>query len=187
MNMDVSNDASHEFQSDQARPVEKPPSTHGVNYDMDDRLVKANSNGLQMQQLADWMLHLLSTCGNESLLLVLVCLMGATYIILGRLGILLIGIALGISLHSSWEGASNHHSSGSLSSNRKQLSLNIAYKVLDWNSKQRTGINPNVDNAGEYTTESELDMDVNLSISVGPVTATALHSLIEAAVRDYVK
>lgn len=185
--MDVSNDASHEFQLDQVRRIEQPLSTNGVNYDMDDRPVKANSNGLQMQQLADWMLHFLSTCGNESLLLVLVCLMGATYIILGRLGILLIGIALGIALHSSWEGASNRHSPETLSSNRKQLSLNIVYKLLDWKSKQRIGIDPNVDNDGEYTTESKLDMDVNLSISLGPATATALHSLIEAAVRDYVK
>ncbi|KAL4781915.1 PXA domain-containing protein [Aspergillus varians] len=185
MNMDVSNDTSPQFQSDQARHIEGPTFNDGTKHDRNDQPRTDHSNGMQLKQPVGMMLQFLSTCSNETLLLVLVCLMGATYIILGRLGLLLIGAALGVALHASWEGASNDHSSESQSSSRKQLSLNIVHKLLAWESNQRIETGQRDGNAGEITTGGESDVDIDIS-SLGPVTAAALHSLVDAAVRDYV-
>ncbi|KAL4916882.1 PXA domain-containing protein [Aspergillus aurantiobrunneus] len=183
--MDVSNDASTQSQSDQAQHIERPTSNDDTNHGRGSQSGTDNSDGTPLKQLVGMTLQFLSTCCNETLLLILVCLMGATYIILGRLGLLLIGAVLGVALHASWEGAENGHSSASQNSSRKQLSLNIVHKLLEWKINQRIETSPNNGNPGEINTENESDMDVDIS-SLGPMTAAALHLLIDAAVRDYV-
>ncbi|KAL4997781.1 PXA domain-containing protein [Aspergillus recurvatus] len=182
--MDAPDDASR-FQSDQARRSERRTCDESKSDHQDDRLITANTDGTLLKQSLDSVLHFLSTCSSEKLLFVLVCLMGATYMMLGRLGLLLIGTTLGVALHASWEGLDHIHSSEYPNIGRKQLSLSIVHKLLDWE-----GINPvkaglDTRDAGETHHRAASRVDVDIS-SLGPVTAGALHSLIDAAVRDYV-
>ncbi|KAL4869956.1 hypothetical protein BDV12DRAFT_208069 [Aspergillus spectabilis] len=182
--MEVPTDASSRSQP---KPVRQPelPSNDDTMEHGDDRLDIGKLNAMQLKDLMDFVLQFLSTCSNETLLLVLACLAGATYIILGRLGLLLIGAALGVTLHASWESAQDGYPTGSQSFNRKHVSLNIVHKLLDWESGQRVKNSQDSIGAGETFIEGSSSTNLGTS-SFGPVTATAVQSLIDAAVRDYV-
>ncbi|KAL4986856.1 PXA domain-containing protein [Aspergillus falconensis] len=182
--MDAPNDASH-FQSDQTQRTERPICDESTRSHQDDRLITANIDGTLLKQSLDSALHLLSTCSNEKLLFILVCLMGATYMILGRLGLLLIGTTLGVALHASWEGLEQSHSSKYPNIGRKQLSLSIVHKLLDWEGTNPVKADLNARDVGETHYRAALGVDADIS-SLGPITAGALHSLIDAAMRDYV-
>ncbi|KAL4806960.1 PXA domain-containing protein [Aspergillus unguis] len=183
--MDASNDASSD---ESTRPLyaERPISNdYATNHDTKDQLKTDTPGGVHPKQLIDLTLRFLSTCSNESLLLVLMCLMGATYIVLGRLGLLLIGATFGAVLHASWEGAGGIHSTGTRNPNRKQLSLDAVHRLLDWEKNRHIGPDEDdsINEEGNFEGLSVLDVDIS---SLGPLTATAIHSLIDAAMRDYV-
>ncbi|KAL4733288.1 PXA domain-containing protein [Aspergillus similis] len=181
--MDAPND-TFRSQSDQTQQSERPACNESRGH-KDDRLIKDNTDGAQLKQLLDSALYFLSTCSNETLLLVLVCLMGTTYMVLGRLGLLLIGTTLGVALHASWVGMDHSSSSEYTIIGRKQLSLSIVHKLLNWEGTNPVKADLNTHDAGEtrHRTLPVSDVDV---LSLGPITASALHSLIDAAMRDYV-
>ncbi|GAB1199806.1 hypothetical protein APSETT444_009165 [Aspergillus pseudonomiae] len=58
------------------------------------------TNIAQSKELVDFVIGFLSTASNEVLLGVFAGLVGTTYILLGRLGLLLIGVTSGIVLHA---------------------------------------------------------------------------------------
>ncbi|KAL4949149.1 PXA domain-containing protein [Aspergillus filifer] len=180
--MDVPKDPPDQIQSDHSPLQLKQPFSVGgkTKHETDGRPKRDDLSTTQLKQVMEWTLQYLSTCSSERLLFILVCLMGATYLILGRLGLVLIGTALGIALHASWEGAGCLDTSGSKSSRRKQLSLSIAHKLLEWDNK-RVQIPNTANNEGISTEVTGVDIS-----SFGPATAAALNSLIDAAVRDYV-
>ncbi|KAL6239169.1 hypothetical protein BDW75DRAFT_251212 [Aspergillus navahoensis] len=182
--MDAPNDASR-CQSDQSQRTERPTCDESTTGRQDVRLITANTDGTQLKQSLDSALHFLSTCSNEKLLFVLVCLMGATYMLLGRLGLLLIGTTLGVALHASWEGLGHNDSSEYRNISRKQLSLSIVHKLLDWEGIYPAKADLNTRDAGVAHHRAASGVDVDIS-SLGPNTAGALHSLIDAAMRDYV-
>ncbi|KAL4903742.1 hypothetical protein BDW74DRAFT_38968 [Aspergillus multicolor] len=177
------NDPSPRFPPDDLQQRERSTCSKDT---IDPKTLRSNINydGTQLNKLVNSALQFLSTCRNGTLLLVLACLMAATYIILGRLGLLLIGTTLGVALHASWDGGSSNHFSDSQNLGRKQLSLSIVQKLLDWEKPKyiESGENRYDD---EGTTKEGAPNTVNIS-SLGPVTATALHSIIDAAIRDYV-
>ncbi|KAL4792918.1 PXA domain-containing protein [Aspergillus venezuelensis] len=180
--MDVSNDPPDQIQSDHSPLQVNQSFSDGdtTKHETDGRPKRDDSSTTQLKQVMDWTLQFLSTCSSERLLFILVCLMGATYLILGRLGLVLIGTAIGIALHASWEAAGCLDTSEPQSSRRKQLSLNIAHKLLEWDNKL-----PDTGNNEGISTEAALATGGQIS-SFGPATAAALNSLIDAAVRDYV-
>ncbi|KAL4923207.1 PX domain protein [Aspergillus undulatus] len=183
--MDVPRDASYQALPDQARGLQQSTLNGGTaKRDGDDPLRTYASNRMQLKQVGDMTLQFLSTCSNESLLFVIVGLMGSTYIILGRLGLLFIGTALGVVLHSSWESG-DHNSSEARSSRGKQLSLDIVQKLLEWDKFNQVETGQTHKTPGSIGVESDSKTEVDIS-SLPPITATALHSLIDAAVRDYV-
>jgi hypothetical protein len=106
--------------------------------------------------------------------------------VLGRLGLLLIGMTLGVALHASWVGMDHSNSSEYTIIGRKQLSLSIVHKLLNREGTYPVKADSNTHDAGEdhHRALSVSDVDV---LSLGPITASALHSLIDAAMRDYVK
>lgn len=183
--MDAPNDTPRS-QSDQTPQTERPACDESTRGHKDDRLTQDDTDGDRVKQLLDTALCFLSTCSNETLLLVLFCLMGTTYIVFGRLGLLLIGMALGVALHASWVGMDHSNSSENTIIGRKQLSLSIVHKLLNWEGTYPVKADSNAHGAGEdhYRAHSVSDVDV---LPLGPITASALHSLIEAAMRDYVK
>ncbi|OGM39549.1 PX domain protein [Aspergillus bombycis] len=148
----------------------------------------ANNHGTNIAELVGFVIGFLSTASNEVLLGVFAGLVSATYILLGRLGLLLIGVASGIALHASWEGTSTHSSKNELHcrllKRRREMGLDIAHRLLDWSKRNTTRIKSN-DNLQELSNDVvEIEPDYT---SFRPKTAAALESLTDAVIKDYVK
>ncbi|CEL01550.1 hypothetical protein ASPCAL01131 [Aspergillus calidoustus] len=178
--MDVSDNVSPQF--DELEFTAPKDSTMKNNIGSSRR--RENGDIANMKELVDLALHFLSTCSNEMLLLVLAVLMGATYILLGRLGLIIIGIALGVVLHASWGSLSDHPLDPQRSS-RRQLSLQVTHRLLDWQNKKCAEHEQNAREDGEHITGEISDLGFDPSC-YGPATASALQSLVDAAIRDYV-
>lgn len=136
----------------------------------------------QSKELLDSALNFLSNASNEALFGMFACLMVATYIILGRLGLILIGTIAGVILHASWEGGNNEphgHEAGLPNARRRDFSLRIANRVLDWQTRK-----PSADFDIKSASDSTLDLDYT---TFRPKTAAALKSLTDAVIKDYVK
>ena len=143
------------------------------------------------QDFLGHILQFLSTASNETLGACIAGLGAATYFILGRIGLVLIGIVGGIVLHAVWEERNYSYdyqvkSAEANASKRREDGLSILNRVLDWRNE-------------ESSTEPEIGEDVDAvcsktyrSISLDfsefePATGAALTGLTDAVVRDYVK
>lgn len=140
-----------------------------------------------IQGFADYALDFLSTSSNEALLGAFVLLVLLTYLIMGRVGLLLIGVALGIVMHASWEGIHRHDEGGlRLSKRRKELALEVSRRLLEWPKSSVQGAcvtgHDTALAAAENLSARDLEYD-----TFQPATAVALRLLTDAAVRDYVK
>lgn len=132
----------------------------------------------QSKEIISSVLHFLSTSSNEALLCVFACLIAVTYILLGRLGLILIGTVLGVILHASWEGMSNE-ATGKPNARRGEFALHIANRLLDWPPRK----SPEAFDT-KISRESSIDLDYS---TFRPKTAVALKSLTDAVIKDYVK
>lgn len=126
-------------------------------------------------------LRFLSTASNETIGGIAVGLAASTYLVLGRVGLILIGTLGGIVLHATWEA---HVNADNVEAIRREKGLDITKRLLDWRAKNGKILD---DNDGE-----ELDTDASGLPGKGfedfqPETASALTELVEAVVRDYVK
>ncbi|KAJ5637281.1 hypothetical protein N7490_007160 [Penicillium lividum] len=142
-----------------------------------------------LKECLDFTLDFLSTSSNEGLLGAVGLLVIGTYIILGRLGLLLIGAALGAILHASWEGSihANHNDVLSTSKRRRELALEVSKRLLDWaprtvSAASEEGIDGNLITLPEDLTISDLEYG-----TFRPATAAALRMLTDAVLKDYVK
>ncbi|GFF49480.1 meiotically up-regulated gene 122 protein [Aspergillus udagawae] len=137
----------------------------------------------------DYMLHFLSSSDNSTLTCFVASLAVVTYILLGRIGLLLIGLVAGVALHASWEAADTGLKGDSMGTysvyRRKELSLNIANRLLELSSRNPSEPKPNnggnIAKAAEQMSETELDFS-----DFPPKTAAALRSLTNAVIKDYV-
>ena len=132
----------------------------------------------QSKEIISSVLHFLSTSSNEALLCVFACLIAVTYILLGRLGLILIGTVLGVILHASWEGMSNE-ATGKPNARRGEFALHIANRLLDWPPRK----SPEAFDT-KISREPSIDLDYS---TFRPKTAVALKSLTDAVIKDYVK
>lgn len=143
-----------------------------------------------MQDLTSRALEFLSTASNETLGACLVGLSAITYFVLGRLGLLLIGVVCGIILNATWDG----NRQGGVSSGvagvelkrRKELGLEVIQRVLDWQDKRQNGLtsNDSEDHGLEVALSAKRQLDF---ADFKPATRTALTGLVDAVIRDYVK
>lgn len=166
------NDFNDTAASPRATELQKPPS---IKHEHDSS--KNVAPPAQSNDLLNYILHFLSTSSNEALLCVFACLMVATYILLGRLGLILIGTVLGVILHASWEGWGNEHSAqetGLPTARRRELTLHLANRLLDWPKHKPSEVAREPTMNSDYTT-------------FRPKTAAALVSLTDSIVKDYVK
>ena len=142
----------------------------------------------QAEDLKAFILSFLATSGPRSLACVLVGLIIATYIVLGRLGLLLIGLVLGIVLHASWEDTSGESRPEVLGGRgprrRKELALELASRLLDMPKRKSTEADNEVGDR-EKAVKGKLSKDLEYS-AFGPKTSVALRSLTDATIRDYV-
>lgn len=146
---------------------------------------------VQPKDVVDYILNLLATSSTEGLLGIFALLIGVTYIVLGRLGLLLIGIAIGVVLQATWEGDANHAASGSLDARnpvrRRELALDVASRLLDWPTRKAVEVDQdNDDRQGQNAVQEASEVQLDYS-SFRPETAAALRSLTDAVIRDYVK
>ncbi|KAJ5919008.1 hypothetical protein N7466_009951 [Penicillium verhagenii] len=143
-----------------------------------------------LKECLDLALDFLSTSSNERLLGVFALLVVATYLIFGRLGLLLIGIALGAVLHASWEGPLN--SSGNdiqlpIAKKRRELALEVSKRLLDWPLRTSDPTSDEAINGNLVSPPEDLSvLDLNYE-TFRPATAAALRVLTDAIVKDYVK
>jgi hypothetical protein len=144
---------------------------------------------IRAEDVKGFVLNFLATSSGESLACVFAGLAIATYVVLGRLGLLMIGLALGVVLHASWEDTSDESSSKAVDSRsprrRKELALELATRLLDLPQRRPTEVGIEAEDSRQRTVEGDSAPDLDYS-SFGPRTSVALRTLTDAAIRDYV-
>ena len=140
----------------------------------------------QSEDITTKILDFLSSASNEALGACLVGLGAATYFILGRLGLLLIGVLCGVVLHATWEGNAKRDISSTELKRRKEVGLDIARRLLDLQQWRLSG--SSVDISGKDEIQVQLSAHRELTFEgFAPETATALNSFVDAVIDGYVK
>ena len=120
-------------------------------------------------------LRFLSTASTETIAGIAVGLAACTYLILGKIGLVLIGAIGGIVLHATWEGQSPL--AGTIEDARREKGLDIVKRILDLREPRTRNV---FEDTGNEVIGSNFD-------GFQPETAVALNDLVEAVIRDYVK
>ncbi|KAK7509897.1 PXA domain-containing protein [Phyllosticta citriasiana] len=143
---------------------------------------------VDIQSLTDHALRFLSTASNETLGACLVGLGGVTYLVLGRVGLVLMGVVGGIVLHAQWENNiqelfGDETARAGEEKRRKETSLDVLKRVLDLQAqKQSESARRDDDLDVQLFSGKQLDYS-----TFQPETAEALDELTDAVIRDYVK
>lgn len=147
----------------------------------------ANAPPVDWRALLDRALVFLSTASNETLGACLVGLGAGTYLVLGRVGLILIGVVGGVALHATWESHVHGDQSPEKSQKlrRKELGVDIAHRVLSWRETRAKG-NSQDDDDADLSVKLYSGQELDFS-DFRPATAAALTELTDAVVRDYVK
>jgi hypothetical protein len=149
--------------------------------------VIASAASTQLQDIVDKALHFLSHATNETLGACLVGLAATTYFVLGRIGLVLIGIVGGVALHATWDASQS--SPDRLAANeadqkkRKEVGLDVIQRLLL--SREKTRQNAATDESDDEirplpSTKADFS-------SFRPDTQAALNVFTDAIIRDYVK
>ena len=147
------------------------------------------SSSKRYRVLTDIALNFLSNASNETLGACAIGLCASTYLILGRVGLVLLGALGGIVLQATWEGSEDvgkgvQEGSQKSASRRRELGVEVAKRLLDWNERR----NDIAQSQGEEETALGAPVAAkSLDYSdFRPATAAALTDLTEAIIRDYV-
>ncbi|KZF20133.1 hypothetical protein L228DRAFT_250582 [Xylona heveae TC161] len=139
--------------------------------------------------LTDQALRFFSNASNETLGACLVGLGATTYFVLGRVGLVLIGVVGGVAIHASWEdgstGASSDEKQSGGMSTRREPGVKIVERLLDWRDRKNAE-----DEKGELATgvsKNRRDHSEYHYSNLPPATRSALSDLTDAIIRDYVK
>ncbi|TAQ89417.1 hypothetical protein B7494_g2296 [Chlorociboria aeruginascens] len=119
-------------------------------------------------------LKFLSSASTGTLSAITVGLIACTYLLLGRLGLLLIGALGGIVLHATWEGQN-------IENTRRENGLDVVRRVLDLRDAQASSHVLDEDDSREDDELSCCGFE-----GFAPETAIALNELVQSVVRDYV-
>ncbi|OQO01800.1 hypothetical protein B0A48_12273 [Cryoendolithus antarcticus] len=136
---------------------------------------------IALQQVTDKALHFLSTASNETLGACLVGLGATTYFVLGRVGLVVIGIAGGVVLHATWDASSGRSGDGGGNlSRRKEAGIEVARRLLDLR-KSNGGKSEQDKEDSKVCANQQLDFT-----RFEPETAKALDNFANAVIKDYV-
>ena len=139
-----------------------------------------------LQSLTDRALDFLSTASNETLGACLVGLGATTYFILGRVGLVIIGVAGGVVLHATWEKPTDDRVKQLEERRRKEVGLDVVHRILKW----REGRQDEHSSSYEEHALDQVELHSKRTLDFTgfrPETATALNELTDAVIRDYVK
>lgn len=142
----------------------------------------------QLQDMTDKALRFLSHASNETIGACLVGLGATTYLVLGRLGLMLIGLVGGIALHATWDahGDANHAAAKEKEfKKRRELGLEVVQRLFRWRNED-TFANDDSDLAAHGIKGLVATKKLDFS-ALRPDTAAALTSFTDAIIRDYVK
>ncbi|KAK0968119.1 hypothetical protein LTR91_016867 [Friedmanniomyces endolithicus] len=141
----------------------------------------ASPSGI-LQSVTDRALHFLSHASNETLGACLVGLSATTYLVLGRVGLVIIGVAGGVVLHATWEGVRNGDRAGETEEawqeRRRGAGMDVARRVLAW--RMSRPVDEQCDSVKVYA-----EQKMHFS-GFGPETAAALTIFTDAIIKDYV-
>lgn len=150
------------------------------------------SISVELEDYKTRLLAFLSTANNETICACLVSLAAVTYVVLGRVGLILIGALGGIVLHATWvDSVENGTNNGSDQSvvERKKRGLGILERALDWQHnyyQERTSSSESKDD--DFNTDVVVLDGKELGFAdFQTATRAALTSLVDSIVRDYVK
>lgn len=136
-----------------------------------------------LQGLAEKAMYFLSHASNEMLGACLVGVGATTYLLLGRVGLVIMGVAGGVVLHATWEcirtSTQDEATRRVVRERRREAAVEVAKRVLEWTSSRRVD-NIMVDDFKVYANQ-ELDFS-----SFGPETETAMNVFVDAVIKDYV-
>ena len=171
------------------KPHDSPRST--VAETPEPRKTRDSSPSLDLKGLTDRTLQFLATASNETLGACLVGLGAGTYLILGRVGLVLIGVVGGVVLHATWEGRSPDAGHGentgkSAEARRRELGVDIAHRVLGWRDTRTQEKSQPEDDGSDLSLKLYSGKKLDYS-DFKPETAAALTELTDAVIRDYVK
>jgi hypothetical protein len=146
-----------------------------------------DASALDVKALTDHTLRFLATASNETLGACLVGLGAGTYFILGRVGLVLIGVVGGVVLHATWEGNAQDGESGDQKAKgRRELGVDVAQRVLDWRDARIRDGDAREDDNSDLSVKLYSGKPLDFS-EFQPETAAALTELTDAVIRDYVK
>ncbi|KAL9073818.1 MAG: hypothetical protein Q9161_002650 [Pseudevernia consocians] len=143
---------------------------------------------IQARDLTTRALELLSNASNESLGACIVGLGAITWLVLGRVGLVLIGIVGGVVLHATWEGdiqnSANDEARALEASKKREKGLDVAARVLEW--KERREKSRELDGVADTSIVAPSQKELDFA-GFPPETKHALTNLVDTIVRDYVK
>lgn len=168
--------------------IEQPPPTKQDNSNPPATAAASSptpaSNSPLLQALTDRALDFLSHASNETLGACLVGLGASTYFVLGRVGLVIIGVASGVVLHATWadvRGDQRDLATRQAEEERKrETGLDIARRLMEWRSDARLD-SPPAEDAKVYATQ-----DLEYAAAFGPEAVTALNTFTDAVIKDYV-
>jgi len=178
--------------SDPSQPDHAPIAIANAAESVEPQKAAPNAPALDVKALTDGTLHFLATASSETLGACLVGLSAGTYLILGRVGLVLIGVVGGVVLHATWEGNAQNGGHGetkgkSADTRKRELGVDVAHRVLDWrDTRAQDNGAPNHDDASDLSLKLYLGTPLDYS-DFKPETAAALTELTDAVIRDYVK
>ena len=143
-----------------------------------------------LQGLTDKALEFLSNASNETLGACIAGLGATTYFILGRVGLIIIGLVGGVTLHATWENngqrAGDEQAKATELRRRREVGLEVVNRILHWRQTESKPQEQNalVDSKATPGAPGNRDLDFG---GFPPSTKAALTGLTDAVVRDYVK
>jgi hypothetical protein len=118
-------------------------------------------------------------------------LAASTYLVLGRIGLVLIGAVGGVVLHATWE--SQNDASGDQDGaqerqqrRKKELGLEVALRALEWRGKRQLQRDPGDREKDAFEDVASQERTINYA-DFQPETRIALNEFTDAVVRDYVR
>lgn len=143
------------------------------------------------QALISQILGFLSEANNETIGACLAGLVAITYLVLGRVGLVLIGIVVGVALHATWEENINpqgnaHDNLQEIRRSKNGQGFALLERILDWrDTKTSKGASD-----GDVINGGSLPMGLSNESHFSnfpPGTGAALNALTEAVIREHVK
>ncbi|KAL9590112.1 MAG: hypothetical protein Q9203_001093 [Teloschistes exilis] len=181
-------EVEEQSRSVQESPTDQPTKAYGGAHAQ----VATSQSAVNAQKLLDQVLDFLSTASNETLGACLAGLAAITYLLLGRVGLVLIGLLGGVVLHATWEEhipssenrtqSANVHSLGT----RREAGLDILQRVLDWRDLSQGDKLHADQGVDDVKVKSAVHKQYDFS-AYEPAVGAALTGLTDAVIRDYVK